>query len=84
VICACLPAIRSLLRRVFPAAFGDTTKGASKGTSNTYSTSRSGAGSRLEGKFSAKVKGGDEDHFVPLVDMDNSSHAHLGHAHSQA
>lgn len=77
VICACLPAIRSLLRRVFPTAFGDTTNANSKA-----SMSRSGGTSRLEGKISTKAKGGDESHFVPLVDMDNSSQAHLAHGHS--
>lgn len=75
VVCACLPAIRSLLRRVFPTAFGDTTQGNSKG-----SMSRSaGTGSRLDGRVTTKVKGGDESHFVPLVDFDNSSQAHLAH-----
>lgn len=73
VVCACLPAIRSLLRRVFPTAFGDSTQGNSRG-----SMSRSaGTGSRLDGKITPKVKGGDESHFVPLVDMENSSRVHL-------
>lgn len=78
VVCACLPAIRSLLRRVFPTAFGDTTKANSYGNSKA-SVSRSGGTSRLEGRMSTRVKGGDESHFVPLVDMDHSSQAHLGH-----
>lgn len=71
VICACLPAIRSLLTRICPSIFGDTRV--------QTSTSRSGgASSRLEGVVQSKpkVKGDDSD-FLPLVDMDNSSHFDL-------
>lgn len=37
VICACLPALRSLLRRLWPSAFGDTAKGT--GTANSKGVS---------------------------------------------
>ncbi|KAJ9247285.1 hypothetical protein DTO280E4_874 [Paecilomyces variotii] len=74
VVCACLPAIRSLLLHIFPSVFKSTTNAASKA-----SMSHSGAvGSRLDGRISQRPKE-DESDFVPLVDMDNSSQAHLGH-----
>ncbi|GAD97455.1 predicted protein [Paecilomyces variotii No. 5] len=74
VVCACLPAIRSLLVHVFPSVFKGTTNAASKA-----SMSHSGAAnSRLDGKISQKPKE-DESDFVPLVDMDNSSQAYLRH-----
>ncbi|KAE8152129.1 hypothetical protein BDV25DRAFT_170775 [Aspergillus avenaceus] len=59
VICACLPAIRSLLTRISPRLFGDTKA--------TTGTSRSGATS--SGVSQSKHRG-DESDFVPLVDMD--------------
>lgn len=62
VICACLPALRSLFRRIWPCVFGDTQVGTSQGR-RTKST---GTGSR------SALKHGD-DHFVPLVDMGNGS-----------
>ncbi|KAF9885756.1 hypothetical protein FE257_012338 [Aspergillus nanangensis] len=77
IICACLPAIRALMRRVSPGVFGDTAVG-------TAPSKRSGSrsvtmGSRLEtleGKVSVRVKGGHSD-FVPLNNLDNSSQVHL-------
>ncbi|KAI2835595.1 hypothetical protein CBS115988_2031 [Aspergillus niger] len=68
VICACLPAIRSLLRTTAPKLFGDTSLNKSSGMN---STSR-GTGSRLEGAFHVRSKHDDQD-FLPLVDMDHSS-----------
>ncbi|KAJ5613867.1 hypothetical protein N7528_007521 [Penicillium herquei] len=79
VICACLPAIRSLLRRVSPGLFGDTENVKSYGLN---SQSRATA-SRYEGPIyvhhDIHVKSNDGK-FYPLGDMDNSSKAHL---HSQ-
>jgi hypothetical protein len=73
VICACLPAIRSLLRRVAPKLFGDTENVKSYGL-NSHSR---GTGSRLEG---ANVQNkNDERQFYPLDDMDNSSESRLHH-----
>jgi hypothetical protein len=69
VICACLPAIRALFRRIWPRMFGDTDKGVSKG-----SRSRSvGTGSRNTGIALASPRKHGDDHFVPLVDMGDSS-----------
>ncbi|KKK16523.1 hypothetical protein ARAM_003075 [Aspergillus rambellii] len=76
VICACLPAIRALFRRVWPRIFGDTTLAKSKA-----SLSRSlGTGSRTDGPglVSSRPKHPD-DSFVPLVDMDNASHSSQSH-----
>ncbi|KAJ6031579.1 hypothetical protein N7540_002311 [Penicillium herquei] len=76
VICACLPAIRSLLRRLSPALFGDTENVKSYGLN---SQSR-GTASRYEGPIyvhhDIQVKSNDGK-FYPLGDMDNSSKAHL-------
>ncbi|CAI7663970.1 unnamed protein product [Penicillium glandicola] len=73
VICACLPAIRSLLRRVAPRLFGDTENAKSY---NLSSNSR-GTGSRPEG---ANVQSkNDERQFYPLEDMENTSETQLHH-----
>ncbi|KAJ5711150.1 hypothetical protein N7488_005306 [Penicillium malachiteum] len=79
VICACLPAIRSLLRRLSPGLFGDTEIVKSYGLN---SLSRATA-SRYEGPIyvhhDIHVKSNDGK-FYPLGNVDNSSKAHL---HSQ-
>ncbi|KAJ5726071.1 uncharacterized protein N7483_007428 [Penicillium malachiteum] len=76
VICACLPAIRSLLRRLSPGLFGDTENVKSYGLN---SQSR-GTASRYEGPIyvhhDIQVKSNDGK-FYQLGDMDNSSKAHL-------
>ncbi|KAJ5769095.1 hypothetical protein N7520_003654 [Penicillium odoratum] len=76
VICACLPAIRSLLRRVSPRFFGDTEPAKSYGLN---SNSR-GTGSRFDGPIyvhhDIHVKSNDHQ-FYPLGDMSNSSEARL-------
>ncbi|KAB8070212.1 hypothetical protein BDV29DRAFT_160660 [Aspergillus leporis] len=65
IIYACLPAIRSLLTRIYPSIFGDTRV--------QTSTSRSGDTSyRVEAAISSKPKGDDSD-FLSLVDTDSSS-----------
>ncbi|OGE52522.1 hypothetical protein PENARI_c010G04487 [Penicillium arizonense] len=72
IICSCLPAIRSLLRRVAPGLFGDTENANSYGVN-----SRShGTGSRFEGAIHVQSKSGDR-HFYPLDDMDTSSDTRL-------
>lgn len=71
VICACLPAMRSLFLHLFPGVFGTTVQGS---TAATLSRSNPTA-SRLD-KISQKPKEDTSD-FVPLVDMDNSSQANL-------
>ncbi|KAG2415252.1 hypothetical protein HFD88_006443 [Aspergillus terreus] len=77
IVCACLPAIRALLRRVSPSIFGDTA--ATGGSSSRRYGSRSlGNGSGLDGKVSVRVKGGHSD-FVPLNNLDNSSQVNLTH-----
>ncbi|KAF7597426.1 hypothetical protein BBP40_003673 [Aspergillus hancockii] len=69
IICACLPAIRSLLTHICPSIFGDTRV--------QTSTNRSGGtSSRVEAVISSKPKG-DDSEFLPLVDMDHSSHFDL-------
>ncbi|XHG06240.1 hypothetical protein AWENTII_009445 [Aspergillus wentii] len=72
VICACLPAIRFLLRKAAPKLFGGTSVNQSFGVN---STSR-GTGSRLEGAIHVRSKHDDQD-FLPLVDMDHSSQTEL-------
>jgi hypothetical protein len=74
VICACLPSIRGLFRRIWPRIFGDTAH-----TSSKASKPRSmGTGSRLEGGGVASSRHQyADDHFLPLVDMDSSSQSNL-------
>ncbi|KAK9545726.1 hypothetical protein V6Z77_009280 [Aspergillus fumigatus] len=69
IICACLPAIRALLRRLCPTLFGDTTGAASK-----PSGTRSGrAASRGEGNILNRpsLSAWPEGKFVPLVDLEH-------------
>jgi len=73
VICACLPAIRSLLRRVAPGLFGDTEVSKSYGM-NSHSR---GTGSRLEGSNVQSKHDGRQ--FYPLNNLDNSSQSRLHH-----
>ncbi|KAJ5343674.1 uncharacterized protein N7506_003498 [Penicillium brevicompactum] len=73
VICACLPAIRSLLRRVAPGLFGDTEHPQSYGM-NSHSR---GTGSRFEG-VNVQSKNDQRD-FYPLEDIDNTSESRLHH-----
>ncbi|KAJ5288689.1 hypothetical protein N7478_001719 [Penicillium angulare] len=81
VICACLPAIRSLLRRVSPKLFGDTENIRSYGAN---SQSRMG-GSRHEGPIyvhhDIQIKSNDRQ-FYQLGDMDNSSVTRLHYQRS--
>ncbi|KAJ5548958.1 hypothetical protein N7513_006192 [Penicillium frequentans] len=81
VICACLPAIRSLLRRVAPTLFGDTEHVKSYGLSSHQSR---GAGSRFEGPIYVHHdihvhSKSDTRQFYPLDDMANSSEARLNY-----
>lgn len=72
IICACLPAIRSLMRSCFPAMFGDTRHE----KSTEYSTSRSNpTGSRLD-EVTWPKSGNDYDKLA-LVDMNYSSEVRL-------
>ncbi|CAG8198056.1 unnamed protein product [Penicillium salamii] len=73
VICACLPAIRSLLRRVAPGLFGDT-EHANSYAVNSHSR---GTGSRFDG-VNVQSKNDQRD-FYPLDDMDNTSESRLHH-----
>ncbi|KAJ5118996.1 hypothetical protein N7448_010705 [Penicillium atrosanguineum] len=78
VICACLPAIRSLLRLILPGFFGDT-ENVKSNVMNSHSHSHSrGTGSRFEGNIYVQSKN-DERNFYPLGDMDTSSEAQLNH-----
>lgn len=81
VICACLPAIRSLLRRVAPTFFGDTENVKSYGLSSHQSR---GPGARLEGQIYVHHdihvhSKNDTRQFYPLDDMTNSSEVQLNH-----
>ncbi|KAF7125862.1 hypothetical protein CNMCM5793_002155 [Aspergillus hiratsukae] len=74
IICACLPAIRALMRRVCPGVFGDTSH--TTPTASKLTASRSArAASRTEGNilspsnYSAWSEGGK---FVPLVDLEHA------------
>ncbi|KAJ5214982.1 hypothetical protein N7468_010661 [Penicillium chermesinum] len=71
IICACLPAIRSLLCRVLPGAFGDTNPSKPYGASSRSQ-------SRVDGKAHVQIKN-DNREFYPLEDIDHSSETALGH-----
>ncbi|OQE13125.1 hypothetical protein PENFLA_c054G04151 [Penicillium flavigenum] len=76
VICACLPAIRSLLRRVSPGLFGDTAKVKSSYAMDSHSR---GNGSQFA---AAPTQNKNTDrHFYPLDDIDTSDEARLHHPH---
>ncbi|KAJ5138872.1 uncharacterized protein N7515_003720 [Penicillium bovifimosum] len=72
VICACLPAIRSLLRRVAPGLFGDTqhTKSGYGVNSHSRGNSRMGIGNSQS-----------KNDFYPLDDVEHSDEARLHHPH---
>ncbi|CAG8876608.1 unnamed protein product [Penicillium nalgiovense] len=76
VICACLPAIRSLLRRVSPGLFGDTTKVKSSYAMDSHSR---GNGSQFAA-VPTQNKNADRQ-FYPLDDIDTSDEARLHHPH---
>lgn len=71
VICACLPAIRSLLRQAAPGIFGDTEQTKSYGMN-----SHTRGNSRLDGSVYIQGKG-ESRQFYPLGDIETSSQAHL-------
>lgn len=76
IICACLPAIRSLMRVCLPSVFGSTRQG----TSSKLSTVRSyPTGSHIDDRNRRRSNGYDEIHKVALVDMNNSSEVRLAH-----
>lgn len=76
VICACLPAIRSLLRRVAPGLFGDTEKAKSSYAMNSHSR---GTGSQFA---AVPVQGNSYDRqFYPLDEVDTSDEARIHHPH---
>ncbi|PKY08322.1 FAD/NAD(P)-binding domain-containing protein [Aspergillus campestris IBT 28561] len=58
IICACLPAIRSLLRRMAPRAFGDTERG------KTYGTYGSNSQAHNTGGFGVTTQTTDYDYVV--------------------
>lgn len=74
VICACLPAIRSLLRRVSPRLFGDTEPVKSSYAMNSHSREN---GSRSAGIPAQSKSAGRE--FYPLDEVDTSDEARLHH-----
>ncbi|KAJ5369185.1 uncharacterized protein N7496_008945 [Penicillium cataractarum] len=71
VICACLPAIRSLLRQAAPGIFGDTEQTKSYGMN-----SHTRGNSRLDGSVYVQGKG-ESRQFYPLGDIETSSQAHF-------
>lgn len=85
IICACLPAIRSLLIRMMPDLFRSSLSGSSKtpqiyyssnprGPGNTRRTSytqHGRTGSRLDGMMSQRPKVDSSSDFIPLVDLEN-------------
>ncbi|EXJ84621.1 hypothetical protein A1O3_05291 [Capronia epimyces CBS 606.96] len=76
IICCCLPAIRSLLRRVFPTCFGSSSDPESHGTNYRISTPMHTGDVKRSMGMSVNVSGmprsGDSD-VIELVDKDNSS-----------
>ncbi|KAH8805187.1 hypothetical protein F5884DRAFT_442227 [Xylogone sp. PMI_703] len=67
VICACMPAIQSLLRNRFPTLFSTT----NKGTTASASAPRKLTNTIGSAGLSSKPKHPDESSFVQLVDMDS-------------
>ncbi|KAJ5753504.1 uncharacterized protein N7511_007657 [Penicillium nucicola] len=61
IICLCMPAMRSLLSRLFPAVFGST-----KGTSRGHTSSQ---------RKIRTADSGPNISFVHLIEMDNTEHA---------
>ncbi|CAP98066.1 hypothetical protein EN45_097860 [Penicillium chrysogenum] len=76
VICACLPAIRSLLRRVSPGLFGDSAKAKSSYAMDSHSR---GNGSQFAAVPVQNKNPGRQ--FYPLDDIDTSDEARLHHPH---
>jgi hypothetical protein len=75
VICACLPAIRSLLRRVSPGLFGDTAK-----VKSSYAMDSHSRGNSQFAAVPTQNKNLDRQ-FYPLNDIDTSDEARLHHPH---
>jgi hypothetical protein len=80
IICACLPSVRSLF-----VSLGATSLGSSKGASRpTYGASNSSKftnsslsknGTLVKEKAVSAPKHGDEEDFIPLVDLDPSKNS---------
>ncbi|RFU32999.1 hypothetical protein B7463_g3331, partial [Scytalidium lignicola] len=69
IICACMPAIRSLFRNIFPTVFSSTTKDASAASSMPKGSRVTN--SSIARQLSSKPKHNDEESFVQLVEMDS-------------
>ncbi|CAI7676271.1 unnamed protein product [Penicillium palitans] len=77
VICACLPAIRSLLRRVSPGLFGDT----EPAKSSSYAMNSHSRGNRSQfAGILGQSKSADRQ-FYPLDEVDTSDETRLHHPH---
>lgn len=74
IVCACMPAVQALLKRIFPTIFG-TTQG-------DKSTGRSGYTGRTDQSNShAQPKSVDTKDFVPLVEVGSVRDAERGREH---
>ncbi|KAJ5545097.1 hypothetical protein N7535_006516 [Penicillium sp. DV-2018c] len=74
VICACLPAIRSLLRRLAPGLFGDT-----QHTKSAYGVTSHSRGNNSN--FGIGNQSKSDGQFYPLDDVEQSEEARLHHPH---
>lgn len=82
MICACMPAIRGLFKKVFPGALGTE-------TGTKYATPKATFSGRSDKKFkdvertggsvqlSSKLKHEDGDDFLPLVNLESANRSHL-------
>lgn len=62
IICACMPAVQALLKRIWPTVFGSTA-----GSKGTGKASTSGRSNPLDSHSNSKS--GDTKDFVPLVEV---------------
>jgi hypothetical protein len=69
VICACLPAVRSLAYNMFPRVFGSTSRSGAK--TPYYSSSRSlpSIGGILDNEVQNRPINPDKGDFIPLVEV---------------
>ncbi|EOD52742.1 cfem domain-containing protein [Neofusicoccum parvum] len=83
IICACMPAMRSLLMHCIPKVMGQTTRDKSYGaTSSALSHGLSSSNNPKGSQLSNRAKGDDDGDFIPLVDVESQAGTSIGGAHS--
>ncbi|KAK7700729.1 hypothetical protein SLS57_012014 [Botryosphaeria dothidea] len=84
IICACMPAMRSLFMNCMPRVMGQTTKDKSYGaTSSGFSHGLSSGNNMPKGsQLSNRPKGDDDGDFIPLVDVESQAGTSIAGGHS--